>query len=295
MPEDRLRTVVEVRRRRPEAIAAAAAGRRRPPRAPGRVLIVAADHPGRGALAAGSRPLAMGDRRELLDRLTLALSRPGVDGVLGTPDVVEDLLLLGALEDKHVFGSMNRGGLAGTSFEIDDRVTAYDAATIASMGFDGGKMLLRVDPADPATASALEACAHHIGELAAHGLPAMVEPFMSRRVDGRMRNDLTPEAAIRAISIASALGPTSAYTWLKVPIVDDIDRVMAASTLPALILGGEVSTDQDSTFASWRDALALPTVIGLVVGRSLLFPPDDDVAGAVDVAAALVREAPAWV
>lgn len=33
----------------------------------------------------------------------------------------------------------------------------------------------------------------------------------------------------------------------------------------------------------------------MTVGTSFLVPPDDDVAGAVDVAAALVREAPAWV
>ena len=66
--------------------------------------------------------------------MSLALSRPGVDGVLGTADIIEDLLLLGALDDKVVIGSMNRGGLAGTVFEIDDRFTGYDAAAIARDG-----------------------------------------------------------------------------------------------------------------------------------------------------------------
>ncbi len=36
----------------------------------------------------------MSHRAGLLDRLCLALSRPGVNGVLGTPDVLEDLLSL---------------------------------------------------------------------------------------------------------------------------------------------------------------------------------------------------------
>jgi hypothetical protein len=63
---------------------------------------------------------------------------------------------------------------------------------------------------------------------------------------------------------------------------------MEATTLPALVLGGEVSSDQDAAFASWRKALELPTVQGLVIGRSLLFPPDDDVAGAVDAAVSLL-------
>ncbi len=82
----------------------------------------------------------------------MALARPGVDGVLGTPDIVEDLLLLGALDGKVVIGSMNRGGLPGTAFEIDDRFTAYDAGEHRRHGLDGGKMLLRIDPGDPATA-----------------------------------------------------------------------------------------------------------------------------------------------
>ncbi len=253
------------------------------------MFIIAADHPARGALRVGERPMAMADRAELIDRLSLALGRPGVNGVLGTADIVEDLLLLGALDDKVVIGSMNRGGLAGTVFEIDDRFTGYDAATIARMGFDGGKMLFRIDPDDPATAVTMESCAQAVSDLAAHGLMAMVEPFISHRVDGRVRNDLSPEAVARSIAVASGLGATSAYTWLKVPVVEHMDRVLAASTLPALLLGGEVSADQDAAFEGWRKALQMPSVHGLVVGRTLLFPPDDDVAGAVDAAVGLVR------
>lgn len=291
MREDQLRHLIDTRVRRPGAVAEAAAGRRRPDSllgGHGRLMMIAADHPARGALRAGERPFAMADRADLLDRLVLALSHPGVNGVLGTPDVLEDLLLLGALEGKVVVGSMNRGGLAGTAFEIDDRFTAYDAASIAASGFEGGKMLTRIDADDPATVATLAACAHAVGELADHGLMAMVEPFLSHRVDGRVRNELTADAMIRAMTVAAGLGRTSAHTWLKVPIVEDMERAMDATTLPALILGGEVSTDPHATFASWSKALALPTVQGLVIGRSLLYPPDDDVSGAVDAAVGLL-------
>ncbi len=283
--------LIEARIRRPQAIAEAAAARRRPTSLlgdHGRMMVIAADHPARGALRAGADPLAMGDRADLLDRICVALARPGVNGVLGTPDVLEDLLLLGALDDKVVMGSMNRGGLAGTAFEIDDRFTAYDAGSIAAAGFEGGKMLLRIDPDDAGTVATLQACGRAVGELAGHRLMAMVEPFIAHRIDGRVRNELGAEAMIRAMTVAAGLGTTSAYTWLKVPVVADMERVMAATTLPALILGGEVSADADAAYARWSKALDLPTVQGLVIGRSLLYPPGGDVAGAVDRAVSLL-------
>ena len=289
---DQLKAIRQIRTRRPQAIAEAAAHRKRRGALLGeddQLFIIAADHPARGALRVGDRPMAIADRADLLERMSLALSRPGVDGVLGTADIIEDLLLLGVLDDKVVIGSMNRGGLAGTVFEIDDRFTGYDAAAIARMGFDGGKMLFRIDPDDPATVTTMESCARAVSELAGHGLMAMIEPFISHRVDGRCRNDLSPDAVIRSIAVASGLGTTSAYTWLKVPVVEDMERVLAATTLPALLLGGEVSADQDAVFTKWRKVLQLPSVHGLVVGRTLLFPPDDDVAGAVDAAVSLVR------
>src|SRR5712664_369552 len=195
MRERLLSDVLATRITRPAAIAEAAAKRRRPTSyfaEHGRLMIIAADHPARGTLRAGANEFAMGDRTDLLDRLCLALSRPGVNGVLGTPDIIEDLLLLGALDDKVVIGSMNRGGLAGATFEIDDRFTAYDADAIAAAGLEGGKMLTRIDPNDPATVVTLEACARAVSQLAGHGLMAMVEPFLSHRIDGRVSNELTP-------------------------------------------------------------------------------------------------------
>lgn len=282
---DVLATLLETRVRNPGRIAELAAARRLPQALvgeTGRLLLVAADHGARGMLRAGARPLAMADRVDLLARLRIALSRPGVDGVLGTADVLEDLLLLGALDGKVVIGSMNRGGLAGTRFEIDDRFTGYRAEAIAAMNLQGGKMLLRIDPEDEASAPTLESCAHAIDALAALGRMAMVEPFISHRVGGRIRNDLTTEAVIRSCTVAAGLGSTSAYTWLKLPVVDDMESVLAATTLPALLLGGEVGDDQASQLLQWSKALAWPSVRGMVVGRSLLYPPDDDVAAAVD-------------
>jgi hypothetical protein len=255
----------------------------------GRLLVVAADHPARGALGVRTESSAMASRTDLLARLVTALSRPGVDGVLGTPDILDDLLLLGALEDKVVIGSMNRGGLQGATFELDDRFTAYRAADIAALGLDGGKMLTRICLDDPGTAPTLESSATAISELNALELMAMVEPFLSVRRDGRVVNLLDPDSTIKSIAIASGLGAPSAHTWLKLPVVDDLPRVMDATTLPTLLLGGDPQGEPRETYASWGRALDLPAVRGLVVGRALLYPPDGDVAAAVDIAAGLVH------
>ncbi|MDH6502466.1 aldolase [Streptomyces sp. SAI-149] len=290
MLSENVSRIVSARVNDPGAVAAAAARRVKATSLfgdHGKAMIIAADHPARGATGVGGDPNAMADRFELLDRLCVALERPGVTGVLATADILEDLLLLGVLDGKSVFGSMNRAGLAGSVFEIDDRFTGYDAETIATMGFDGGKTLTRIALGDPATPSVLANTANAINELNDRQLIAMVEPFISVWQDGKIRNDLSTDAVIKSVAIASGLGRRTAYTWLKLPVVEGMERVLASSTLPALLLGGEVK-DAEAAFASWGKTLKQPTAQGLVVGRSLLYPAGGDVAGAVDKAVSLL-------
>ena len=117
----------------------------------------------------------------------------------------------------------------------------------------------------------------------------MLEPLPYTMRDGRAVLDTSDDALITCIGIANALGATSAHTWLKLPASDAVERVMAATTLPALILGGAPGPDPDTAFDDWRRAMAVPNVRGLVVGRSLLYPSDGDVAAAVRTAAQIVH------
>jgi len=285
--------LLETRALHPEAVLDAYASRHRPRRLVserGTLFLVAADHPARGALGTGGDPLAMADRRGLLDRLVTALAHPDVDGLLGSPDVVEELLLLGALENKVVIGSMNRGGLAGASWEIDDRFTGYDAAGIAAARLEGGKMLLRLVDNDAGTVPTLQACADAVTDLARHRLMAMVEPLpYARDASGALVLQRDAHALSRAVTVASALGTTSAHTWLKLPACDDPEIVLGATTLPCVVLGGVPSADPAADLNSWGRSLQIPTARGLVVGRALLYPPDGDVYTAVDAAAKLLR------
>ncbi|MET4780642.1 deoxyribose-phosphate aldolase [Glaciihabitans sp. UYNi722] len=283
----------ETRAAHPERLAEIFAARVRRPliKDDGKLFIVAADHPARGALGVGSNEHAMADRYLLLERLALALARPGVDGVLGTPDIIADLALLGLLDDKIVVGSMNRGGLKGASFEMDDRYTAYDIHGIVRDELDFAKTLVRVNLTDPGTTLTLESTAAAVSEAADAGVPIMLEPFMSEWVDGAIRNNLSTDAVILSIAIASGLGNSSSHAWLKLPVVRDMDRVMASTTLPTLLLGGDPTGHQSDTFAAWDSSLQLPGVRGLVVGRSILYPREGDVAAAIDIAASLVHGA----
>lgn len=227
LTDDRWRELLEVRATNPGAVRQAYATRRRRPRLlsdNGTLFLVAAD------------PEDLLDRRTLLERLLVALENPAVDGVLGTPDIVEELLLLGALHDKVVFGSMNR----------DDRFTGYDARTLVDGGLDGGTMLLRL--AD--TAQNLQACADAVTELAAYGLVAMIE----------LQED--PASLARAVTLASGLGTTSAHTWLKLPSPGSA-AVLGATTLP-VVLGDPPAADSESSML-WHGV-----VRGLVLSHTRL-------------------------
>ena len=60
-------------------------------------------------------------------------------------------------------------------------MTGYDVRGAVEGGFNGGKMLTRIDLDDPATVATLEACGRAVTELSRAGLVAMLEPFMSAR------------------------------------------------------------------------------------------------------------------
>jgi hypothetical protein len=291
MRDDQWLGLIEARLRNPNAAAKALKNRkRRKLLTDSQLFIVAADHTARGMLGVGDDQFAMAHRRKLLDALLIALDNPQVDGVLGSADVIDELALLGALDNKLVFGTMNRGGIMGASWELNDRMTAYTPQDIAARGLDGGKVLLRLADDDAGTGPTIEAVAKAVTQMADLKLPIMVEPLPYTGGNGGPAKYIDDnDKLLRAVSIASGLGSSSAYTWLKVPAGSQVERMMAATTLPGLILGGTPGPDPEATYSSWERAMKVPNVRGLVVGRSLLFPKDGDVVGAIARAARIVR------
>ncbi|MFT5027536.1 MAG: hypothetical protein ACI9CV_002303, partial [Ilumatobacter sp.] len=207
LPDEAWLELLDVRATDPTAISAALAARTSRPLLAndGATFIIAIDHPARGMVGVSGQPFVMADRRDLLERTMTALADPGVDGVMATPDVLDDLALLGALDDKVAIGSINRGGLMGSAWELDDQLTGHTVSSIVEQGLDGGKMLLRIDLADERSRPTIEACARWISELASAEKIAMLEPLpYTTSPDGDKHLDTDEDALIKCVGIASA-------------------------------------------------------------------------------------------
>jgi DhnA family fructose-bisphosphate aldolase class Ia len=289
-PSSLLDEITELRVNRPEAIEEEARRRlKRPQIAPdGKLVLAAVDHPARGVTEIRGDKLAMGDRWQFLARVRRVLQDPNLDGVVASSDILDELFLLSCLERRRtersfldgrvIVGSMNRGGLAGAIFEMEDTFTSLTAARLAELRCDGGKMLCRLDPQDPASGRTLTSCALAVTELRRQNLAAFVEPLGVQRKEGGGYDTLKDAASmVRQAGIAAALGESSAHVWLKIPYSQDLARVCRATTLPILLLGGPARETAEETLRDFADGLAAgKRVRGAIIGRNLLYPGDAD-------------------
>ena len=267
----------------------------------GKLNILAADHPARNVTKVGADPLAMADRRDYLARILRVLTTARVDGIMATMDILEDLLAIdgflrqvGAptlLDHRLLIASLNRGGLAGSSWELDDPITGASPASCQEWRLDGAKLLLRVDEKDPASLTTLQACARAIDESNARGLPMFLEPLPVTRTDKGYVVVKTPEALARLAGVASALGDSSRFLWLKLPHCEGYETVARATTLPILLLGGESAGDPSPFLTQLGAAMAAgPNVRGALVGRNVLYPGTEDPLAMADAAGGIVHQ-----
>jgi len=282
--------ITDVRVERPRWIEKEAKLRKRPRRLTrdGKLVLLAIDHPGRGVTAIRGDALAMGDRYQYLARARRVLDDPELDGVVATADLLEELLILSHLERKEsgrgfldgrvLVGSMNRGGLAGTAFEMDDTFTGIGAARLAALRCQGGKMMYRLEPQEPASGRTILACAQALNDLRREGLAAFLEPLgVARGAGGGYEPAKDAPTLVRQCGIAAGLGDSSSHLWLKFPYGDGFERVCRATTLPILLLGGPARESPAATLKDFASGLeAGANVRGAIIGRNLLFPGDAD-------------------
>lgn len=296
--------ITEVRVRRPQLILQEAERRkRRPDLAPdGRLVLLAADHPARMLTGVGENPIAMGDRYQYLGRILRILSSPGIDGVIATTDIVEELLIVQALvreaggpsflDQRVILGSMNRSGLSGSAWETDDRLTCFTAESLEDLNLDGGKVVVRICLEEPElTNRTLEYCARAIADCNERGLPAFLEPVPVAKGAGGLRLKRTVVDMVKVIGVASALGDSSRGLWLEIPYCEGFDRVARSTTLPLLVVAAGAGDDPSPMLNQFADGVrARANVRGAVIGRSVLFPGDDDPLSLALAVNAVVRE-----
>jgi DhnA family fructose-bisphosphate aldolase class Ia len=302
LPGDLYRGITDVRIERPSVVQEEAERRkRRPLPAPqGTLVVLAADHPGRRVLNVKDEPLRMANRHEYLSRILRALTCAGIDGVMGTPDLIEDLFILGrlvrerggrsVLDDRLLIGCMNRGGVKGSAFEMEDAFTAFTVERLQALRMDGAKFMVRVDDTDPASGRTLAACAEAVSLCVRGDLMAFLEPLPVRRLRGAYAVERTAEQLAGMVSVGAALGASSLNTWLAIPSCHGLERVVAATTLPILIIGGEVVGSARPVLKDLRRATqAGLSVRGALMGRNVLFPGQEDPRAMAAAVAAVVH------
>lgn len=289
LPLSVLDQVTDLRLNAPDAIIRHALQRqRRTCTAPsGKLVVLAADHPGRMVTDALGDELVMGDRGQYLARIMRVLGGGLVDGLMATADVIEEVLALDVLltragrssllDNMLLIGCMNRGGLQGVVFEMCDRFTAYTAEGLAQMNLDGAKLMFRLEPNDPASGETIYWCAEAINACLERNLPVFLEPLMVQRTDSGYKVQKDAASLVRGCSVAAALGRSSLGTWLKLPCCPDYERVARSTTLPILMLGGQAEEDPLPLLGELHAGMAAgANVRGALIGRNVLFPGTGD-------------------
>lgn len=300
--DDLYQKITEIRVDNPESVVDFAQKRKcRKKIAPvGKLNIVAADHPARGSIAVGDNPFAMGDRHDLLARLVYILQSDWMDGVLGSMDLLEELLILhelmkksgrGFLDNKVMIASLNRGGYPGAAWELNDPITGTDAATCRQMNLDGAKILFRMEPESRDSLQTMMACVQGVRDMSGEKLPIFLEPLPVQKDGGSYSVIKDADLLSELVSLTAALGNTSRYTWLKLPFTENFKKVVQATTLPIVILGGGKSSDIKEVLTDLGAALNTGhQVRGAMFGRNLLFPDAVDSRELADAIGQLIHK-----
>jgi DhnA family fructose-bisphosphate aldolase class Ia len=121
------------------------------------------------------------------------------------------------------------------------------------------------------------ATAWAISETNALHIPMFLEPLPVVKTEKGYKVVKTADALAKIVGVASALGDSSRYLWLKLPYCENYEVVARATTLPILLLGGESVGDPTAFLREVSSGMAAGSnVRGALVGRNVLYPGDDD-------------------
>lgn len=285
--DDVFRKLNEIKAFHPEVILEETANREKPGFPHKRLVFAAADHNARMINEYKGNPIGLSNRREYLTRLVRMLQSDSVDGVEATPDIIEDLIIINKirkdagekdfLKGKMLVGTVNRGGLKNTIWEMDDMPACFTVERINKLNMDGVKFMIRINPKDENAKYTVKYCADAINDAEKYGLPIFIEAlYVESNENGGYTMKTDSESLCKVVGVVGALGCTGAYKWIEVPLNNEYHVPVAATTCPVFVVPDEVEDEPEAVIREYTKEIGIADNIrGILLGRNVMYNESD--------------------
>lgn len=286
LPRELYNEINRIRTFEPWVVAKEAKDRRKPVQRGECYVFAAADHNARMINEYKGDKIGLSNRHEYLSRLARMLQSEEVDGVEAAPDIIEDLLILNYLSkkrtgkdfmaDKLIVGTVNRGGLKNTVWEMDDMCTCFTVERINRLSLDGVKFMIRINPDSEMSKNTVKYCAQIINEAEKYSLPVFIESLFVRNDGSSYKMQTDTESLVKTVGVVSALGCTALQKWLEVPINSEYQTVTNATTCSILVVPDELMNYPEDVVEEYTEQMGTNNnVRGILLGRNVMFNETD--------------------
>jgi DhnA family fructose-bisphosphate aldolase class Ia len=284
--DETFRTLNEIKAFHPEVVEQEAAKRRKPGFPHDRLVFAAADHNARMINEYKGNPIGLSNRREYISRLVRMLESDSVDGIEATPDVIEDLFILNKLRrdagekeflsGKMLVGTVNRGGLKNTVWEMDDMPACYTVERLAKLRMDGVKFMIRLNPMDERAKYTVRYCADAVNAAEKAGLPIFIEALYVETTEKGFAMRTDSESLCKVVGVTAALGCRSVGKWIEVPLNNEYQIPVSATTCPVLVVPDEVENEPLDVVKEYTKEKGLcDNIRGILLGRNVMYNRED--------------------
>ena len=250
------------------------------------LVFAAADHNARMINEYKGNPIGLSNRREYLTRLVRMLQSDRIDGIEATPDVIEDLIILNKLcrergrkaflDGKMLVGTVNRGGLKNTVWEMDDMPACYTVERLAKLNMDGVKFMIRLNPMDERCKNTVRYCADAVNEAEKAGLPIFIEALYVETTESGFAMKTDSESPCKVVGVVGALGCRGVGKWIEVPLNNEYHVPTSATTCPVLVVPDEVKSEPIDVVKEYTKEIGLnDNIRGILLGRNIMYNDAD--------------------
>ena len=295
LKEEVFQKLNELKTFHPEVIEQEAANREKPGFPHKRLVFAAADHNARMINEYQGNPIGLSNRREYLARLVRMLYSDSVDGIEATPDINEDLILINRIQrengekdflrGKMLVGTVNRGGLKNTVWEMEDLPACFTVERISKLRMDGVKFMIRLNPMDERTKYTLRYLADVINLAERTALPVFIEALYVETTETGFAMKTDSESLCKVVGVVGALGCTGANKWLEVPLNGEYQVPVGATTCSVLVVPDEKESEPEAVIREYTKEIDLAANIrGILLGRNVMYNESDPLPIAEEIA-----------